>query len=86
MNVAFSRDQNEKVYVQHKMLKEGSEIYQWLEEGAHLYLCGAKDPMSIDVESTLSAIIQRHGKKTEQEAEAYINVLKEEGRYMKDVY
>ncbi|HTS45030.1 MAG TPA: flavodoxin domain-containing protein [Puia sp.] len=86
MNVAFSRDQKEKVYVQHKMMKYGAEFFEWLEAGAHVYICGAKDPMSADVENTILTIIKQFGNKKETEAMAYLDRLKEEGRYMKDVY
>jgi sulfite reductase (NADPH) flavoprotein alpha-component len=84
--VAFSRDQPEKIYVQHKMWEHRHEIYQWLEEGAHLYICGAKDPMSIDVENTLLKIFEEAGNKTTEEAQTYLGLLAEEGRYAKDVY
>ena len=86
LTVAFSRDQKEKVYVQHKMLLQAVEIFDWLDNGAYLYICGAKDPMSADVETTLLQIIQQVGNKTTLEAHDYLNALKEEGRYMKDVY
>ncbi|MEP7258384.1 MAG: flavodoxin domain-containing protein [Flavitalea sp.] len=86
VNVAFSRDQAEKIYVQHKMLKHGAELYEWLHSGAYVYICGAKDPMSLDVESAILSIITQHGKMDDQEAVAYLDQLKEEGRYLKDVY
>jgi sulfite reductase (NADPH) flavoprotein alpha-component len=86
LSVAFSRDQKEKVYVQHKMLREAVELYDWLENGAFLYICGAKEPMSVDVENTLLLIIRQCGNKSLQEAIDYLNALKEEGRYAKDVY
>ena len=53
INTAFSRDQEQKVYVQHKMQKHATELFHWLESGAHVYVCGAKEPMSMDVENTL---------------------------------
>lgn len=86
INVAFSRDQQYKLYVQHKMLEHGKELYNWLEGGAHLYICGAKEPMSVDVEYTLLQIVERFGGKTETEAVAYLAGLKDEERYVKDVY
>lgn len=86
LDVAFSRDQKEKIYVQHKMLKHGEEFYNWLNNGASIYVCGAKDPMSIDVEDTILQIIEKHGNKSIEEAVQYIEQLKEEGRYLKDVY
>jgi len=86
INTAFSRDQQEKVYVQHKMHKQAAELYAWLETGAYVYICGAKEPMSMDVENTLLAIIQQQGKKNAAQAESYLDELKEAGRYVKDVY
>ena len=86
INVAFSRDKKEKVYVQHKMQKHAKEFFEWLDAGAHVYLCGAKEPMSVDVENTLLQIIKEFGKKNENDAIAYLNELKEAGRYVKDVY
>ena len=86
VNTAFSRDQAQKVYVQHKMLEQAAELYSWLESGAHLYVCGAKDPMSVDVESTLLKIVGEQGGRTAAEAESYLDELKASGRYVKDVY
>jgi sulfite reductase (NADPH) flavoprotein alpha-component len=86
IDLAFSRDQEEKIYVQHKLKKNGKEVYDWLKSGASLYICGAKEPMSIDVESALVKIIQQHGNKKNEEALEFINQLKAEGRYLKDVY
>ena len=86
VNLAFSRDQDEKIYVQHKMLELGAELYEWLHAGASFFVCGKKDPMSIDVENTLLQIIERHGKKTNEEAKKYLEQMEEEGRYEKDVY
>lgn len=86
MNVAFSRDQQEKLYVQHKLWQHREELTRWIEEGAYLYVCGAKEPMSIDVENMLTQIVREQKGLTEEGAVDYINVLKEEGRYLKDVY
>jgi sulfite reductase (NADPH) flavoprotein alpha-component len=86
IDLAFSRDQEEKVYVQHKLKKNGKEVYDWLSSGASVYVCGTKEPMSIDVEKTLAEIIQTHGNKEELEALDFLNELKAEGRYLKDVY
>jgi sulfite reductase (NADPH) flavoprotein alpha-component len=86
LNVAFSRDQNEKIYVQHKMLKHGQQLYEWLQNGASIYVCGAKEPMSVDVEDTLLQIVEKCGNKTIEEAVQFVEGLKEEGRYLKDVY
>ncbi len=86
MNVAFSRDRQEKVYVQHKMLAEGALLYNWLESGAYVYVCGTKDPMSIDVENALLRVIETFGNRSGEEALQYVDQMKEDGRYMKDVY
>jgi len=85
MNVAFSRDQQEKIYVQHKLLHHAAEVLQWIESGAYVYICGAKS-MSVDVENILLEIIGVDGKKSEDEAQLYLSQLTEEGRYLKDVY
>lgn len=86
VNLAFSRDQEQKIYVQHKMVQYGEAFFEWLEEGAYMYVCGAKEPMSVDVENTLLYIIQKHGNLTTEQAEEYVGRLREEGRYLKDVY
>ena len=86
INTAFSRDQEKKVYVQHKMQLQAAELFSWLEAGAYVYICGAKEPMSVDVENALLAIIQQQGKKNPAQAESYLDELKEAGRYVKDVY
>ncbi len=86
ISLAFSRDQHEKIYVQHKMKQQGAELYEWLNGGASFFVCGKKHPMSADVENTLLEIIQQYGNKTEEEAKKYLEHLEEEGRYEKDVY
>jgi sulfite reductase (NADPH) flavoprotein alpha-component len=86
VSVAFSRDQAEKIYVQHRMLEFGAELYQWIQSGAYIYVCGKKDPMSNDVEQTLLQIVQQFGNKTIEDAKSYIIELKDSHRYHKDVY
>lgn len=86
LNTAFSRDQAEKVYVQHKMKHHAAELLNWLENGAHIYVCGAKEPMSHDVEQTLLNIIAEGKNISAESAQAYLNELAEAGRYVKDVY
>ncbi|MEO6733289.1 MAG: flavodoxin domain-containing protein [Ferruginibacter sp.] len=86
VNLAFSRDQKEKIYVQHKMLKHAVALYEWLNGGGYFFVCGKKDPMSADVENTLLRIIEQQGNKTSEEAKKYLEQLEEEGRYEKDVY
>jgi sulfite reductase (NADPH) flavoprotein alpha-component len=86
VNLAFSRDQKEKIYVQHKMLEHAAELYLWLQGGASFFVCGKKDPMSLDVENTLISIIVQQGNKTAEEAKEYLEHMEKEGRYEKDVY
>ena len=86
VSIAFSRDQHEKIYVQHKMMQHGNEFFEWLETGAYVYLCGTKDPMSIDVEQTLLDIIEKYGERSKEDAVKYLDSLKEDGRYVTDVY
>jgi sulfite reductase (NADPH) flavoprotein alpha-component len=83
LDVAFSRDQSEKIYVQDKIRQRAGEFFQWLENGATLYVCGAKR-MSEDVEKTILDLVQKSG--TSQDPVSYLNELKSTGRYMKDVY
>ena len=86
LDVAFSRDQPEKVYVQHKMLENGKELWQWLEKGAHFYVCGDASRMAKDVNDALLEIIASEGGKSPEEADAYVAALKKDKRYQRDVY
>ena len=86
LNTAFSRDQEHKVYVQHRMQQHAAELFNWIENGASIFVSGTKEPMSIDVEQTLINIIARHKNIDEQKATEYLGELKESGRYHKDVY
>lgn len=86
VNLAFSRDQKEKLYVQHKMEEHAAELYSWLQGGASFFVCGKKDPMSVDVENTLISIIVQQGNKTAAEAKDYVEQMEAEGRFEKDVY
>ncbi|MCW3088516.1 MAG: NADPH--hemoprotein reductase, partial [Sediminibacterium sp.] len=86
VNLAFSHDQPERLYVHHKMVEHGKDLYEWISSGAYLYVCGEKAPMSIEVEEALLQILELHGGLTKDAAQAYFNQLKEEGRYSKDVY
>ncbi len=80
------KDTEEKVYVQHKLEQKAQEVFYWLENGASVYICGTKDPMSRDVENTLLQIIQHQGKRSEEEAAHYLEEMELNGRYAKDVY
>jgi sulfite reductase (NADPH) flavoprotein alpha-component len=86
LTLAFSRDQAEKVYVQDRLQEQGKAIFEWLEQGAHLYVCGDAMHMAKDVEKTLLNIIQTYGNKTDQEAKQYLVNMRKSKRYQKDVY
>jgi hypothetical protein len=86
IDVAFSRDQPEKAYVQHRMWERRQELFAWLEEGAHLYVCGDEKRMAKDVHAVLHRIVAEAGGRSEDETVAYIAELKRQGRYQRDVY
>ncbi|MCW8092694.1 assimilatory sulfite reductase (NADPH) flavoprotein subunit [Alteromonas sp. ASW11-130] len=86
ITLAFSRDQKEKVYVQHRLMEQGKEVFQWLEAGAHFYVCGDAMHMAKDVEGALLHIVEKFGNKSEQEAKEYVLALRKAKRYQKDVY
>ncbi|MBE1299566.1 MAG: assimilatory sulfite reductase (NADPH) flavoprotein subunit [Alteromonadaceae bacterium] len=86
ISLAFSRDQKEKIYVQHRILEEGEQVFAWLEEGAHVYVCGDANRMAKDVNDALVAVVAKHGNKSHEEAEHYVNDLRRNKRYQKDVY
>lgn len=86
LDTAFSRDQEEKIYVQTRMLQAASELWQWLEEGAHFYVCGDAKRMAKDVDEALHSVIQTAGGKSAEEAAAYVAQMKKEKRYARDVY
>nr|WP_290371459.1 sulfite reductase subunit alpha [Paenibacillus sp. JJ-223] len=86
LDTAFSRDQEEKIYVQDRMLEHGAELWKWLEEGAHFYVCGDASRMAKEVDATLHNIIQKHGGMSRDEAESYVKDMLRSKRYAKDVY
>ncbi|WP_079507458.1 assimilatory sulfite reductase (NADPH) flavoprotein subunit [Mesobacillus jeotgali] len=86
MDVAFSRDTTEKVYVQHRMLENSKELFRWLEEGAVVYICGDEKNMAHDVQKTFIKIIQTEGSMPLEQAEAYLADLQQQKRYQRDVY
>ena len=86
LDVAFSRDQAEKVYVQNRMEENGAEVWAWLQEGATFYVCGDASRMAKDVDACLHRIVEEHGGKTGDEAKDFVKVLKKEKRYQRDVY
>lgn len=86
LDVAFSRDQTEKVYVQHRLLEQGATIWAWLQDGAALYICGDAAHMARDVERALHRAAMEHGGLSEDNAHAYLQQLSAEKRYLRDVY
>ncbi|MEM8865903.1 MAG: sulfite reductase subunit alpha, partial [Planctomycetota bacterium] len=86
LSTAFSRDQEEKVYVQHRMTEEGAELYEWLENGAYFFVCGDAQRMAGDVDKALHALVAEHGKMSADEAKDYVAKLRDDKRYVRDVY
>ncbi len=86
IDVAFSRDQPEKVYVQHRLWERRAELYAWLEDGAHLYVCGDEKAMAKDVHAMLARIVADQSGRPAEAAEAWLGDLRKQGRYQRDVY
>ncbi len=86
LDLVFSRDQAEKIYVQNRLREHGRELYAWLENGAHLYVCGDATRMARDVHAALLDVIAQHGGKFAEDANDYLNGLQAQGRYNRDVY
>ncbi|WP_019179151.1 molybdopterin-dependent oxidoreductase [Microbacterium yannicii] len=86
LDLAFSRDQRQKIYVQDRMREHGAHVWRWLEDGAHLYVCGDAIRMAKDVDQALLAIIQQHGGMSEEAAMEYKQRLVTDKRYARDVY
>ncbi|GKU84608.1 assimilatory sulfite reductase (NADPH) flavoprotein subunit [Niallia sp. NCCP-28] len=86
MDVAFSRDSEKKVYVQHRMLENSKELFSWLEEGAVVYICGDEKHMAHDVHKTLIDIVEKEGNLSREKAEEYIASMQQTKRYQRDVY
>lgn len=86
LDLAFSRDQADKVYVQHRMLEHGKALFDWLENGAHFYVCGDATRMARDVDEALHQIIAQQGGMDEDAARDYVNAMKKAKRYARDVY
>jgi len=86
IDTAFSRDQPAKIYVQHRMLEAGRELWSWLQDGARIYVCGDASRMARDVDAALRAIIVEHGRRSEAQAQLELHALAAEGRYVRDVY
>ena len=86
LDVAFSRDQSEKIYVQDRMRERGALLWEWLQNGAHFYVCGDAERMAKDVDGALSGVVAQYGKLAPRSAEAYVKALAAEKRYVRDVY
>lgn len=86
IDVAFSRDTDRKVYVQHRIRQAGEEIWRWLEEGGRFYVCGDADAMAPDVHEALLDVVGTHGDRSREQAEEYVQELAREKRYLRDVY
>ncbi len=85
-DLAFSRDQKEKIYVQDRMIENGTELFAWLERGAYFYICGDAYRMAKDVDAALHQLIEQHGAMDKEAAQAYVADLKKQKRYVRDVY
>jgi sulfite reductase (NADPH) flavoprotein alpha-component len=86
LDTAFSRDSDQKVYVQHKMLENSKELFEWIQKGAYFYICGDKERMAKDVNEALINIIEKEGGMERDAAEAFLKDLQKSGRYQRDVY
>lgn len=86
LSLAWSRDGDEKIYVQDRMREVGRDVWAWLADGAHIYVCGDAKRMAKDVETALVDIVAQHGARTPEEAAMFVSDLKKKGRYQQDVY
>ncbi len=86
LDTAFSRDRRDKVYVQHRMLEHGAQLWAWLQDGAHFYVCGDASRMAKDVDAALREVAATHGRLAPDDAAAYVRALQTQGRYARDVY
>ena len=86
LDLAFSRDQADRLYVQHKMLDCGADVWRWLDEGGHFYVCGDATRMAKDVDAALTSIIETHGRMSHEQAHDFKRELVAAKRYVRDVY
>jgi sulfite reductase (NADPH) flavoprotein alpha-component len=86
LDLAFSRDQRDKCYVQHRMLENSQELYTWLEEGAYFFVCGDMQRMARDVDAALHQVIEQASGCSAEDAAVYVTRLKQTKRYVRDVY
>ncbi|WP_322003908.1 bifunctional nitrate reductase/sulfite reductase flavoprotein subunit alpha [Paraburkholderia tropica] len=86
LDLAFSRDQQDKIYVQDRMREQGAQMWAWLQEGAHLYVCGDASRMAKDVDAALKSVVAQHGGMSDEAASEYVGQMAREKRYVRDVY
>lgn len=86
LDLAFSRDQDEKIYVQHRMLEQGEMLWRWLSEGAYFYVCGDASRMAKDVDAALKEVVRQYGEMSVEAADAYVAKMSKDKRYVRDVY
>ncbi|MNT43124.1 Sulfite reductase [NADPH] flavoprotein alpha-component [compost metagenome] len=86
LDLAFSRDQAEKIYVQDRMREQGAALWEWLETGAHFYVCGDASRMAKDVDAELKDVVQQHGGMSAEAAASYVARMSADKRYVRDVY
>ena len=86
IDLAWSRDQQHKIYVQDKLREQGAEVWRWIQEGAHIYVCGDANRMAKDVENTLLELVAEHGGMDTEQADEFLSELRLERRYQRDVY
>jgi sulfite reductase (NADPH) flavoprotein alpha-component len=86
LDLAFSRDTSEKIYVQHRMLEQGRDLWTWINQGAFVYICGDADPMAKDVEASLLSIFQQHGKLSPEQSRQFLTQMRKSRQLLVDVY
>ena len=86
IDLAFSRDQSKKIYVQHRILEQAEELWNWINRGAHIYICGDESRMAKDVHQALLRVIEEQGNQSPEQAAETLDQLRRDGRYQKDVY
>ena len=86
IDLAWSRDQQQKIYVQDKLCEQGAELWRWINDGAHIYVCGDANRMAKDVENTLLEVIAEYGAMDAEAADEFLSELRVERRYQRDVY
>jgi sulfite reductase (NADPH) flavoprotein alpha-component len=86
LDLAFSRDQDSKIYVQHRMLEQAATLFEWMQQGAHIYVCGDAKHMAEDVQKVLLQIIEQQGNMDSNNARQYLVKMRQDKKYLRDVY